>query len=378
MPPFLVPRKFVPYLYLNISFSYEHSKICHKNANQGKFVMNAITNIMRSNGALAYNHIGLAERFSPHNLARSILPNPIGLVGQLTGSASPLGLAGGASLASAPEIAAFARAEMPARFATDLAGTIGQMAAQTAQTTSSPQTRELALLAADVYRDTPNPPAGYRVATDADLGKLGLKPQDLTSTQSPFRARVYVKGAGADAQFVVSFRGSTSGADWRANFQQGLGLTSDHYSRALYIGSRLARSSAGANVTITGHSLGGGLASATAIASGRNATTFNAAGLSDATIASARSIRDGAGVTTRDNVNAYYVRGEVLSAIQDGGDRVIGGIFGGLLGSAVVDAPEAYGRRIGIESVRPQGLSWYQDNPVARHGMDWVLSSLGR
>jgi hypothetical protein len=214
------------------------------------------------------------------------------------------------------------------------------------------------------------------VATDADLGKLGLKPSDLTSTQSPFRARVFVKGAGADAQIVVSFRGSTASADWRTNVKQSLGLSSDHYRKALAIGSKLALAQ-NVNVTFTGHSLGGGLASAAAIASGRNATTFNAAGLSDATIKEARTIRSNSGVKSLDSVAAYYVRGEILSAIQDGGDRVIGGLLGGLIGGSSIDAPEAYGKRIGLNAVRPEGLRWYQDNPGARHGMDWVLSSLG-
>lgn len=302
---------------------------------------------------------------------------PLEPVRSLFPSQSSIGAIAAAALASPlQEIAAYARAEPPAA----LSPTAVQFAAAqagAAQSISAPQARELALLSADVYADAPNPPAGYRVATEGDLGKLGLKPQDLTSTQSPFRARVYVKGAGADAQYVVAFRGSSSGGDWTANAQQALGRPSDHYRRALYIGSRLAQTPS-ANVTITGHSLGGGLASAAAIASGRPATTFNAAGLSDATIRDARAIHRNSGVATTDSVRAFYVRGDILSALQDGGDRAIGGLFGGLVGAAVADAPEAYGNRIGMNAVRPEGLRWYQDNPVARHGMDWVLASLPR
>ncbi len=253
-----------------------------------------------------------------------------------------------------------------------------QVAAQTvaASSVQAPATRELALLAADVYHDVSIPPAGYRVATDADLGRLGLKPQDLTSSQSAFRARVYVKGANESAEFVVAFRGSTSSTDWQANLRQGVGLSSDHYTRALIIGRALARNPQ-AHVTITGHSLGGGLASAAAIASGRDATTFNAAGLSNATITRANTIRSAAGIGRAAQVQAFYVRGEVLSAIQDGGDRVIGAIFGGVAGAAIADAPAAYGTRHAFTAVRPVGQPWYSDNPVAKHGMDWVLSSLG-
>ena len=274
-----------------------------------------------------------------------------------------------AAAATGREVAAYAVRQDPVI----LAQTPPQALAAAGPTTIPP--RELALLSADVYRNTASPPAGYRTATAADLGALGLNPADLTSTQSAFRARVYVTGAGTDAHYVVAFRGSATASDWRSNFQQGAGLTPDNYRKALAIGSKLALAG-NANITITGHSLGGGLASAAAIASGHNATTFNSAGLSDSTIRQARNIHDASGVQTTDNVTAYYVRGEILSSIQDGGDRVIGGLLGGLLGAGILDAPEAYGTRIGIKAARPEGVKWYQDNPAARHGMDWVLQSL--
>jgi hypothetical protein len=296
--------------------------------------------------------------------------SPIGFLRVGATDVKPLALA--LSAAAAPtgrEVAAYAARQDPVTLAQ-----VPPQALAAAGPTQIP-TRELALLSADVYRDTATPPAGYRVATASDLGALGLNPADLTSTQSAFRARVYVTGAGTDAHYVVAFRGSAKASDWSNNLQQGVGLTPNNYRSALALGSKLALVT-NANITITGHSLGGGLASAAAIASGRNATTFNSAGLSDSTIRQARNIHDAAGVRTTDNVTAYYVRGEILSTLQDGGDRVIGGILGGLLGASAVDAPEAYGTRIGLKSARPEGVKWYQDNPAARHGMDWVLQSL--
>jgi hypothetical protein len=311
---------------------------------------------------------------SHNNVSNSALLQPdIRPTGPLAFSLKPSGfIAGFIGQPSIQESNAYKQPEVAVNFAPAAALLAANMAVQPAG-----QARELALLAADVYRDTPNPPAGYRVAVEGDLGKLGLKPSDLTSAQSPFRARVYVKGAGADTQYIVAFRGSTSGSDWATNIRQSVGLSSDHYRRALYVGSKLALAQ-NANVVITGHSLGGGLASAAAIASGREAATFNSAGLSNATINAARAIHDAAGVQSKDNVSAYYVRGDILSALQDGGDRVLGGLIGGIFGGAFVDAPEAYGKRIGLESVRPEGLRWYQDNAAARHGIDWVLSSLNR
>lgn len=235
--------------------------------------------------------------------------------------------------------------------------------------------RTLGLLASDVYNAQAVPPPGYRVASATDLRAIGLSASDLSSPNSTFAARVYVNGTGANAQYVVSFRGTQSGSDWLTNAQQALGASSDHYTRALAIGEKIALSG-NENVSLTGHSLGGGLASAAAIASGRNAVTFNAAGLSDSTISSATQLRTQAGVARAGNVDAYYVRGEILSTLQDGGDRVLGFLLGGVIGGALADAPEAYGNRIGLDAVRPDDVRWYQDNPVSRHGMNWVLASL--
>ncbi|WP_333572812.1 lipase family protein [Sphingomonas sp.] len=242
----------------------------------------------------------------------------------------------------------------------------------TVERAGGPSTVDLAAMAADVYNDTPAPPAGYRVASSDDLAQIGLRGEDLASPQSSFRARIYVAEGDGGPNYVVSFRGTTDGSDWKANARQGVGLPSDQYGRALLIAKAIGRHP-DAQVTITGHSLGGGLASAAAVASGRDAQTFNAAGLSDATVRQAEAIR---GSAPAPKIAAFYVRGEILSAIQDGGDRVVGAILGGIPGAIVADAPEAYGTRIPLDAKRPAGEHWYQDTPLARHGMDWVESSL--
>lgn len=242
-----------------------------------------------------------------------------------------------------------------------------------AERTGGPSTIDLAAMAADVYNDIPAPPAGYRVANSDDLAAIGLRGEDLASPQSSFRARVYVAEGDGGPNYVVSFRGTTDGSDWKANARQGVGLPSDQYGRALLIAKAIRRHP-DAQVTITGHSLGGGLASAAALASGRDAQTFNAAGLSDATIRQAETMR---GNAPAPKIAAFYVRGEILSAIQDGGDRVAGAILGGIPGALFADAPEAYGTRMPLDAKQPAGQHWYQDTPLARHGMDWVKSSLG-
>jgi hypothetical protein len=244
--------------------------------------------------------------------------------------------------------------------------------------------KTLSRLSADVYESRMGAD-GFRAATPAEMRNIGLSPEDLRSTNSAFRAQVYVRNTNGTQEYVVAFRGSTSAAsDWTANAQQAAGFRTDHYDKALRIGQLVARSGAG-NVTMTGHSLGGGLASAAAVAAGRPAATFNAAGLHENTIQRANTIRNNEGVRGVADVSAFYVRGEILSALQDGGDRVAGGLIGralaGPLGGfagAFTDAPEAYGNRIALDPVRPQGTAWYQDHTVARHGMDWVQAAMDR
>jgi hypothetical protein len=237
----------------------------------------------------------------------------------------------------------------------------------------APSARELAALAADVYAPGQALPSGWTIASPEQLAAIGLTENMLSSPQSEFRAEVYVREIGGQPSYVVAFRGSQSASDWGANIKQGIGLRTDHYNRALEIGERLIVP-AGARVTLTGHSLGGGLASAASLAAELPASTFNAAGLSDRTLAQARTIAGADGRVDVPDISAFHVRGEILSTLQDGGDRVLGI----LLRAGFLDLPEAVGTRVPLDPVRPDGLRWYQDTPVARHMMDYVIASLPR
>lgn len=298
------------------------------------------------------------------------LPSQIGL--NLLSNASPAGLARGL-LSAVPqrEVMNWAAPLSPVPVLAQARSNAPTVAADNVDRNT------LALMASDVYNAKAVPPPGFRQASASDLAAINLKPSDLTSANSTFAARVYVSGTGADAKYVVAFRGTQGGSDWVSNAKQAFGVSSDHYQKALAIGGQITLSG-NQNVTLTGHSLGGGLASAAAIASGQDAVTFNAAGLSDTTIRNANQTRTNAGVANAGKVDAYFIRGEVLSSLQDGGDRVVGALLGGIIGAAVVDAPQAYGNRIGLDGNRPSDVRWYQDNPVSRHGMNWVINSLPR
>ncbi len=239
---------------------------------------------------------------------------------------------------------------------------------------------EKAFLAQHAYDPTKPPPVGWKnVSTDPDaLKKLGLKPEMLEDPPSQFRAQVYQPDPaifGPNAKPVVSFKGTSTGEDWKNNLQQGLNMESDYYKKAVAIGRQVKQS--GANVEITGHSLGGGLASAAGSAANMPGTTFNAAGLHDKTVA-----RYG-GIPNTPPFQAYQVAGEVLTGIQEQGaggtalaglaGGAIGGPLGALIGMGAKGAisaimPDAVGARHALPATSP--------DPVRRHFMADVISGV--
>jgi hypothetical protein len=222
-----------------------------------------------------------------------------------------------------------------------------------------PSMTELARLAANVYGNDA-PPAGFQVASPTRIAELGLTNSMLSpGGDSQFRAQVYVREVNGKDQYVIAMRGTRAdnSTDWGTNFQQAAGATSDHYTRAMEIGKVLARRP-DTNITITGHSLGGGLAAATAIASGHNAVTFNAAGLHRATIDDANLIQAGAQYYSGPGtVTAFNVRGDGLNALQD----------------KQAALPDAYGNRVKLPAVAVSGQG---TSPIDKHGMDWVIRGL--
>ena len=126
-------------------------------------------------------------------------------------------------------------------------------------------------------------PSGWREVTDEELGAKGLS-RDMFSTEAGFSASLYVNDR--RQEFALSFRGSDTREDFeKANFPQAVGVETDQYHRAAELAGRVRDSFGnGSNLTMTGHSLGGGLAAVAAIATGSKAVTMNAAGVHASTL----------------------------------------------------------------------------------------------
>ncbi|HDS0949419.1 TPA: phospholipase [Stenotrophomonas maltophilia] len=210
--------------------------------------------------------------------------------------------------------------------------------------------REMSGLASDVYqsaRHSGEPPTGWtRASTDpAALRAAGIDLTDdtiremLQPPESGFRAEIYIPDKrvfGDDAKPVVVYKGSTGeivdplapngkresgGEDFLNNGQQGIGMRSDYYDRAMRLASIVNQERPG-GFEIAGHSLGGGMASAASAVTGARATTFNAAGLHPAT--PSRYAKDNGLPTfdTQQTVHTYQTTGEVLNDVQNGMHRL--------------------------------------------------------
>jgi len=131
----------------------------------------------------------------------------------------------------------------------------------------------------DPYRTVAN---GWRRVTEAELPP-GLSKSDFENNgaNNGLRAALYTDGNG---NFTVAFAGSEDKNDWLvANPGQAFGYETPQYRQALELGRKL-KSAYGNNIVATGHSLGGGVASYVALGAGMPGVTFNAAGLSDASM----------------------------------------------------------------------------------------------
>lgn len=205
---------------------------------------------------------------------------------------------------------------------------------------------------------------------------MGLKPEDLTLDKSNFKADVYMPDKevfGSDMKPTLAFKGTSTLEDWKNNLAQAANFESPYYKKAVELGKLLGESNA--NVDITGHSLGGGMASAASVASGNAATTFNAAGLHPKTVG-----RYG-GSPQSSPVQAYRVSGEVLTGVQEPGLKAYGAGAGastalGLgpapgvaaVGALDANAPKAVGS--------PHELPASSMSPVGKHGMNDVVDGI--
>jgi len=137
---------------------------------------------------------------------------------------------------------------------------------------------------------------------------IGLSDEDFHD--GSFDAELLIDSETGEPMLV--FRGTDDGRDWLDNFHQGAGFTNGQYEKAIVLARALNERFPG-RLTVSGHSLGGGLASAASLAIGSEATIFNPAALTQTVAANNNLDMDAADTL----IDMYYVDGEMLTTIQD-------------------------------------------------------------
>ncbi|TWH99750.1 Protein of unknown function (DUF2974) [Luteimonas cucumeris] len=160
-------------------------------------------------------------------------------------------------------------------------------------------------------------PDGGKFLVDAQGNHIAIDPADLEDSSTGFRAGIYQNDQG---EYVVAFAGTDPSemADIGADATQAFGLDTAQYNQAIALAKDAELAFGDGNVVFTGHSLGGGLASAAALATGGAGVTFNAAGLSDDTLSDLGFSPNAARENVADSgqVRRYIVETDPLNVVQ--------------------------------------------------------------
>lgn len=113
-------------------------------------------------------------------------------------------------------------------------------------------------------------------------------------------------------EYILAFRGTDNLGDWKDNFIQASGGSSKQYGNAVVLASALDQALPPDSLSFTGHSLGGGLATAAALSVDAPATVFNPAALHPDTATSLGLDYESA----QKLVSVTTVDGDLLTAIQ--------------------------------------------------------------
>ncbi|HVI59605.1 MAG TPA: lipase family protein [Luteimonas sp.] len=152
---------------------------------------------------------------------------------------------------------------------------------------------------------------------DANGNEIAIDPASLEDKSTGFRAAIYQNAQG---QYVVAYAGTNPKemGDIKADATQAFGMDTKQYNQAIALAKEAEVAFGDGNVAFTGHSLGGGLASAAALSVDASAVTFNAAGLSNETLRNLglnpNAARDQ--VADSGQVRRYVVNGDPLTLAQ--------------------------------------------------------------
>ena len=241
---------------------------------------------------------------------------------------------------------------------------------------------ERARLSEHVYFSKNKPPRpeplGWHMLTAQELARKGITPAMLDNPASGFKAALYESTFERPPKLVVAYAGTEDWPDWSTNLRQGSGLETKQYNMSMKLAQAVLKTSKASEVDFTGHSLGGGLASAATAVTGVKGYTFNAAGLHPNTVGRAPySISPEEMLSRGGLIDAYHSLADPLTSLQSG-MQDLGTVLPPVPGVGPL-GPEALGVARALPVARGWRHKWKEfteHNPL-RVGKDMLLEGHG-
>ena len=189
-----------------------------------------------------------------------------------------------------------------------------------------PSANEAALMAAHVYEDKD---ADNYMNKLKDAGwtisdfNTSIKMEYSKFSQNGLKSELFQRTIDGATEYAYVFAGTNplSIEDWVEDIAQVAGLSSQ-YNTAIYNAKTLSDELGDKELTFVGHSLGGGEAAASSMATGRAAITFNAAAVSGLTsyfhkLVNANNVTNYRAVGSKIGIGNIRIGGDILNNIQE-------------------------------------------------------------
>jgi len=169
---------------------------------------------------------------------------------------------------------------------------------------------------------TTPPPAGWNMLSEAQLEGKGLSPEMMINPTTGFKAAVYRPNFGPEPpKLVLAFAGTDDKHDVKTDIKQGIGMHDKQYVAAAEAAQTMKKWVGRDGFEMTGHSMGGGLASMGTAVTGARATTINAAGLHNKTAKRAGVLREELPAKAKD-IRAVHSTQDGLTKTQKAGKKL--------------------------------------------------------
>jgi hypothetical protein len=210
-------------------------------------------------------------------------------------------------------------------------------------------------------------PEGWSRVSAEELESKGIDAELLHNSKAGFDAGIY---RGPNGEIALAFCGTDQAKDWVPNIGQGIGLETKQYEYAIKLAQH-AKGIYGSDLILSGHSLGGGLASAAAVVSNIPAVTYNSAGVHNNTFERAElDAAEAKAYAAEGLVRSYNVKNELLTHLQEGS----------LITSGLM--PNAIGHRIELPDPDPVSFGMrlipgvMLKHRLDLHGIEAVMESM--